>query len=79
MSGRVTKSAGGQVVVGARVVLDRGRATITDEDGLYYFENIQSGKHKIKVTAGLFSCVSFLSFPLGKTEATMKKYRKQPC
>lgn len=51
MSGRVTKSAGGQVVAGARVVLDRGRATVTDEDGLYYFENIQSGKHKIKVTA----------------------------
>ena len=53
MSGRVTKSPGGQVIAGAKVMLDKVRATVTDENGLYYFENIQSGKHKIKVTAGM--------------------------
>lgn len=53
MSGRVTKSPGGEVIAGAKILLDKVRATVTDEGGLYYFENIQSGKHKIRVTAGV--------------------------
>ena len=53
MSGRVTKSPGGKVIGGAKVLLDKVRAAVTDENGLYYFENIQSGKHKIKITAGM--------------------------
>uniref|UniRef100_A0A0P4W9J4 SD-repeat containing protein B domain-containing protein n=1 Tax=Scylla olivacea TaxID=85551 RepID=A0A0P4W9J4_SCYOL len=51
MSGRVTKSPGGKVIAGAKILLDKVRAAVTDENGLYYFENIQSGKHKIKITA----------------------------
>lgn len=64
MSGRVTKNSGGQVVAGAKVVLDRVKTTVTDENGVYYFENIQSGKHKIKVLTGLFSNTIYLSISI---------------
>nr|XP_045584151.1 nodal modulator 3-like isoform X1 [Procambarus clarkii] len=51
MRGRVTKSERGEAVAGATVVLDKTRTATTDGDGVYAFDNIQSGKHKIKVTA----------------------------
>lgn len=39
-------------MVGAKVVLDKTRSASTDIDGRYTFQNVQSGKHKIKVTTG---------------------------
>nr|XP_053652590.1 nodal modulator 3-like [Cherax quadricarinatus] len=51
MNGRITKSEGGEAVAGAKVVLDKTFTSTTDADGFYAFENIQSGKHKIKVIA----------------------------
>ncbi|KAG7157860.1 Nodal modulator 3-like, partial [Homarus americanus] len=54
MSGRVTKNEGGEAVSGAKVLLDKTRTATTDIDGFYTFDNIQSGKHKIKVSADKF-------------------------
>lgn len=54
VSGRVTKSVGGEAVGGAKVVLDKALSATTDDDGIYSFDSIQSGKHKIKVTADKF-------------------------
>ncbi|KAG0714078.1 Nodal modulator 1 [Chionoecetes opilio] len=48
MSGRVTKSAGGEVITGAKVLLDKARTTLTDQDGLYYFENISPGSTRLR-------------------------------
>lgn len=52
ISGIVRKSAGKDPVVGAKVVLDKTRSATTDTEGRYTFQNVQSGKHKIRVTTG---------------------------
>lgn len=62
MKGRVTKSVGGEAVAGAKVVLDKTRSATTDEDGVFVFENTQTGRHKIRVTAG--QCYKWLQFVL---------------
>lgn len=52
MRGRVRRSEGKVGVLGAKVVLDHTRTTTTDKDGGFLFDNVQSGKHRIVVTAG---------------------------
>lgn len=54
ISGIVRKSAGKDPVVGAKVVLDKTRSATTDTEGRYTFQNVQSGKHKIRVTTDKF-------------------------
>ncbi|KAK3877987.1 hypothetical protein Pcinc_017343 [Petrolisthes cinctipes] len=54
MRGGVRVSVGKEGMVGAKVVLDHTRTTFTDKDGGYLFDNVQSGKHRIKVTADKF-------------------------
>lgn len=55
VTGKITKTAGGEALAGAKVTLDKSISTITDETGSYSFHNIRSGKHKIKVTSDKYA------------------------
>ena len=55
LSGVVT-DINGNPVAGAKVTLDDGRTTTTDENGFYEFEDVSAGKHTITVEKdGMFS------------------------
>lgn len=55
VTGRVTKTLNGEAIVGAKVVLDKTMSTVTDDNGIYSFHNIRSGKHRIKVTSDKYT------------------------
>ncbi|KAK7072547.1 hypothetical protein SK128_022649 [Halocaridina rubra] len=81
VSGRVTKGSNGEVLVGAKVVLDKILSTLTDKNGGYTFQNIRSGKHRIKVISDKyeFEDVSVAINPRNPILADISPARFQVC
>jgi hypothetical protein len=58
ISGRVTNTAGGAAIEGAKVSVDTGQSSVTNSTGNYLIENVPVGQHIVSATASGFKPAS---------------------